>query len=107
MITKNKFFLQTIIIKNKFPIDILYYIDNILLKYCKYSIKWKIIANRLLYNKYELFNLIHEIHNYARDIHTFAHKLYNYKYNNIAKKYIRVGKNIHILAENLMNYVAN
>lgn len=99
------FFLQTRLLENKFPIDILYNINNILMKNYINRKKWLKITNKVIYDKCEIIDYIHTFHNYAVNIHELSHLLFDNNYHYIGLKFIKVGKNIHKLCENMIKYV--
>ena len=98
----NKLYIQTILIYDKLPLDIIWYINLIIKKNKKICLTWNKIFNRKLYNRYYVLNYLKSYHNYAYRIHDLAHNLYDKKYIKLGKLYIIVGRNIHKITANLI-----
>ena len=105
MINKNLCYQIKILNKSNILLtDILSHIDELIKQNYLKSIKWHIIYLKMNTSKYDLFEYLHEYHEYANRIHDFAHKCFEFKQFELGKKNMLLGKNIHKLTENLMNY---
>lgn len=101
--------MSLIILKKKFSLDILYYIQQFLIKSEKINKKWDLFFQRLFLKskKYMLIDYFHNLHLYTRKISDLGRMYFNNQSFFEGEKMIRVSKNIHLCIEEYIKCVCD